>query len=746
MACRQVLADAEIYALDPKEYLMRARRLTPEQECQRLIDYLKSISPQGELESSKELLESFSGESEQSSEELDVLRSGEESQSDETTAGLETLDLLISDGINANVSADDLGSLEAIIHKKFRPAIFIIGNDFTAPKGKWSFLDKGDVHSTIKSAIPSVGCIEVPNDPRGRPYGGSAFVVGENLLMTNRHVAEIFASGVGDQELLFRRGQIAEIDFKREVKIDSRQSQPDPIYLEVKLKMIHPYWDMALLEVKNGLPADQKILELSILPPEKLFNHDVVVIGYPAQDARNDINLQNSIFGGIYEVKRLLPGKYTGYGKTESFGERVDAATHDCSTLGGNSGSVVLDLCSGNVVGLHFAGEYLKANYAVSTFDLGADSRVVDAGVRFAGEPQLDRDRYGKIWDKIDTKFRGSSIPASPSPSNQTLKPKAVSTDDGPTLPSVAEGLFYSRQTTPSSTFYDRFSISSLTERKFDWQLALSMALASAVSYENESLINDIVRSRWRLDFVKFISNDETQCFIAAIGHAVVVAFRGTESRGDWLGNLNAIHTTRPYGAVHRGFLGAFQVVDELLRDELSKIGGKSVVLTGHSLGGALATVASAEWHGIIPVSSIYTYGQPAVGRGKFLNFMKEKYHDRFFRIVNDNDVVTRIPPNFSHIGSKIHFKKNGQLWDAPKLDETLTAEAADPNFLSEAEFDDLRSEVLSLSSKSKTPGRAPLEAPATEGIVPSVRDHGMDEYIAKIAAFASSSSQRVEV
>ena len=44
---------------------------------------------------------------------------------------------------------------------------------------------------------------------------------------------------------------------------------------------------------------------------------------------------------------------------------QTDVVLHDCSTLGGNSGSVVLDLATGQAVGLHFAGRFLEANYAV---------------------------------------------------------------------------------------------------------------------------------------------------------------------------------------------------------------------------------------------------------------------------------------------------------------------------------------------------------------------------------------------
>ena len=81
-----------------------------------------------------------------------------------------------------------------------------------------------------------------------------------------------------------------------------------------------------------------------------------------------------------------------------SFDRQVQAITHDCSTLGGNSGSAVIDLATGHVIGLHFAGAYLKANYAVASFDLAADKRVVDAGVNFANEVNPAPGLHDQIW------------------------------------------------------------------------------------------------------------------------------------------------------------------------------------------------------------------------------------------------------------------------------------------------------------------------------------------------------------
>jgi endonuclease G len=58
----------------------------------------------------------------------------------------------------------------------------------------------------------------------------------------------------------------------------------------------------------------------------------------------------------------------------QSFENRVNAMTHDSSPLGGNSGSAIIDVARAEVIALHFAGEYLKANYAVPMY--ARDPRV----------------------------------------------------------------------------------------------------------------------------------------------------------------------------------------------------------------------------------------------------------------------------------------------------------------------------------------------------------------------------------
>jgi endonuclease G len=99
------------------------------------------------------------------------------------------------------------------------------------------------------------------------------------------------------------------------------------------------------------------------------------VIGYPARDdRRNDPDAARSIFNDIYEKKRLAPGKV-------QVSERPDSLVlkHDCSTLGGNSGSVVFDVTSGKAIGLHFGGRFELSNYSVR---IEAVRRVLSGAMR----------------------------------------------------------------------------------------------------------------------------------------------------------------------------------------------------------------------------------------------------------------------------------------------------------------------------------------------------------------------------
>ncbi|MFX0065604.1 MAG: trypsin-like peptidase domain-containing protein [Candidatus Hermodarchaeota archaeon] len=98
-------------------------------------------------------------------------------------------------------------------------------------------------------------------------------------------------------------------------------------------------------------------------PEERL----AFTVGYPAFDDRSDIEVQMRIFKGIFNVKRFAPGKIRSIFTYE---EKYQFIDHDCTTLGGNSGSCVVDMETATVVGLHFGGLYLEYNLAIPIWEI----------------------------------------------------------------------------------------------------------------------------------------------------------------------------------------------------------------------------------------------------------------------------------------------------------------------------------------------------------------------------------------
>ena len=110
------------------------------------------------------------------------------------------------------------------------------------------------------------------------------------------------------------------------------------------------------------------------------------------------------------------------------------------------------------------------------------------------------------------------------------------------------------------------------------------------------------LKNEWGTDKFefKFIhAADDTQCFVIADNKAIVVSFRGTESVEDWMTNLNFDLVDGPLdGRVHEGFWTSLSSVWQQVEMTISRFragGSKSIWITGHSLGAALATLGAAK-------------------------------------------------------------------------------------------------------------------------------------------------------
>ena len=314
-------------------------------------------------------------------------------------------------------------ALEAIIIPDRRPAVDIRNDDYRVDHQDWLHLNAEAARATILPRIPAIGRIEIPEHP-SLPYAGTGFLVGDGLLMTNRHVAELLVRGLGRKGLVFRPGYTCEINFVEEAgRTGENQFRIDEALL------IHPYWDMAVLRVRD-VPETVQPLTLSRQGAAPMAGPapDVVVIGYPAFDPRNDAEVQRQVFNNLFNVKRLQPGKWLKRRSVTSFGKPVEAITHDSSTLGGNSGSAVIDVATGRVVALHFGGRYLDANFGVPAADLGLDSRLVDLGLNFEDGPigpGPDDGPWTPFWEEAEREGAAAGPAAGRPPSEPALRATA---------------------------------------------------------------------------------------------------------------------------------------------------------------------------------------------------------------------------------------------------------------------------------------------------------------------------------
>lgn len=139
-----------------------------------------------------------------------------------------------------------------------------------------------------------------------------------------------------------------------------------------------------------------------------------------------------------------------------------------------------------------------------------------------------------------------------------------------------------------------------------------------------------------------------TQGFVAKHPalNLTILAFRGTESGKfeDLVSDLDTVQTDFPGGGrIHSGFLKAYRPVQARIETLLAQRTGPLLV-TGHSLGAALATVTAAAM-GTAP-DKLITFGSPRVGDSAFCARIKSRLApDAIHRFVDCCDLVTRVPP-----------------------------------------------------------------------------------------------------
>ncbi|KAI3901652.1 hypothetical protein MKW92_042484 [Papaver armeniacum] len=234
--------------------------------------------------------------------------------------------------------------------------------------------------------------------------------------------------------------------------------------------------------------------------------------------------------------------------------------------------------------------------------------------------------------------------------------------------------------------------------------------MAAKLAYENAAFVEATVKDHWKMEFLGFYNywNEyqkmaTTQAFMLRDRRSndvdlTVVSFRGTEmfDADAWSTDFDISWYALPnVGKVHGGFMKALglqkkqgwpkeivqtssrpQVAYYSIREKLRKIIQENekakFIVTGHSLGGALAAIFPVilAYHGetelLHRLEGVYTFGQPRVGDQKLAEFMEKQmslHNVKFSRYVYGNDMVPRLPYDdetfmFKHFGTCIYYDR----------------------------------------------------------------------------------------
>lgn len=284
------------------------------------------------------------------------------------------------DDPDARYTFRERAGLEAVILTDgTRPSLTVKSGfvDLQNPEiGNWDGLFQ-TFDEAMKGVIAAVGRVNVPTNVG---FVGTCFAIAPDLVLTNRHVLEEIAHQEGSTWTL-RHPETTTIDFVGEADATTHTSNKvlsvvfagaDPINRQVNFAHL----DVAILKLDPGpglpaavtLEADSAVLRAG---------RALYLVGFPARPRTHygegapppgyeTSEVMASVFKRSFGIKKLAPGRVDA-----ASGNLVDDVkgwvfSHDASTLGGNSGSAVVDLTidGARVVGLHFGGLARKENWA----------------------------------------------------------------------------------------------------------------------------------------------------------------------------------------------------------------------------------------------------------------------------------------------------------------------------------------------------------------------------------------------
>lgn len=257
------------------------------------------------------------------------------------------------------------------------------------------------------------------------------------------------------------------------------------------------------------------------------------------------------------------------------------------------------------------------------------------------------------------------------------------------------------------------------------YQNALFLAHCANAAYERGNLSDYKLYDQIAFDAAEtFEGPNDTQGFVGATDEALVVAFRGTEPDRwqDWCTDFNSQQKLWLACQVHSGFATAHDGVAARYMELVRRLrtNNQTLYTTGHSLGGALATLAGKvlatgtnEGENLKP-ALVVTFGAPKVGDNRFIS----TYGMPLLRFVHNEDIIPHVPPigSYNDGGSLLYFKADGKL--------TFNV-----------------NEVSTFTNRLKNAVSAIIAAKGRiSDLVPNwIQDHVMERYIERLESYVKS-------
>lgn len=226
----------------------------------------------------------------------------------------------------------------------------------------------------------------------------------------------------------------------------------------------------------------------------------------------------------------------------------------------------------------------------------------------------------------------------------------------------------------PSTTIYN----STLAKTLVEYASAIYTADLTQLFTWTCARCRDLVEGFEMIQIVVDVEN----CLQAYVGfasdiNAVVVVFRGTQENSiqNWIEDLlwkqlDLDYPGMPEAMVHRGFYSAYH--NTTLRDGVVNgirktrrlYGDVPIMITGHSMGGAMASfcaldlVANYGFDGV----RLMTFGQPRIGNAAFASYFK-RYLPHAIRVTHAHDIVPHLPPYFTFFPQKTYHHFPREVW-----------------------------------------------------------------------------------